>query len=45
MDDVPNMIVAMNQILQRENEIKYVVPGYGDFFSEEDLISLRDLLR
>ena len=45
MTDVPKIIFTMDKVLKDENGIQYVVPGHGDVFFGDDLISLRDLLK
>lgn len=45
MIDVPKIISVMDQIIKDKSDIKHVIPGHGDVFSGDDLISLRDMLK
>ena len=45
MIDVPKVISSLNQILQHDAEIEFVIPGHSDFLSGDDLKAIPNLLK
>lgn len=45
MIDVPKVISSLNQILQHDAEIEFVIPGHTDFLSGDDLKAIPNLLK
>ena len=45
MIDVPRVITSLDQILQDDAEIEFVIPGHTDFLSGDDLKAARNLLK
>jgi glyoxylase-like metal-dependent hydrolase (beta-lactamase superfamily II) len=45
MIDVPKVISSLDQILQHDAEIKFVIPGHTEFLSGDDLKALQNLLK
>jgi glyoxylase-like metal-dependent hydrolase (beta-lactamase superfamily II) len=43
--DVPKVISPLNQILQHDAEIEFVIPGHTDFLSGDDLKAIPNLLK
>ena len=45
MNDLQRVVSSMDQILRDSSGIKFVIPGHGAYFSGNDFLALRNLLK